>query len=132
MSNGAAFPSDWGPGCPPSDAEEANGIFFRATKNDPPTADDFLSMHELGMQPKFQLSHVRACRWRAVSLYRTLVDIKHYREAFPGLATFIAKGTLSPECGKTKHCPSQAMTSHTEWWSFSGVDRTRRFETVRE
>jgi hypothetical protein len=43
---------------------------------------------------------------------------------------FIAKGTLSPDHGKTKLFPSREMSSHTEWWCFSGIDRTRGFQVI--
>jgi hypothetical protein len=44
------FPADWADiGCPPADAEDASGEVFRIAKNDPPTDEDFLSYHEMGI-----------------------------------------------------------------------------------
>jgi hypothetical protein len=133
MSNGLAFPNDWGTTCPPAEAVAANGTVYRATMNDPPAPDDFRSQVEMGRQPNFKQTKSQACRWRSVSVYQTLADAKQHLAMFPSTGKFVAAGTLDAECGKTKLSPTEIPT-HTDWWAFESVDcaaRAARFKTVQ-
>jgi hypothetical protein len=132
MDEGRVFPSEWGPNCPPQDAQDANGLVFRSTVNDPPAAEDFLSVHELGIVAKYPQTRTSECRRRALSVYRTLKDARQHLELHQKRYKFIAKGVLTADCGKTKLIPSAEMSSHTEWWCCVGIDRTRGFETVKD
>src|SRR4051812_30019025 len=60
------FPSDWPPGCPPSDSEAADGVVYRIAKSSPPGDDDFLSQSELGRKRGDE------CLRRALSVFRGL------------------------------------------------------------
>jgi hypothetical protein len=124
------FPPGWPPGCPPVDAEDANGIVYRATMNSPPTSDDFLSLREKNQKPRYPLTRAGECRYCAVSVYRTMVDAQHHLQVFPWDSKFIARGALTPDCGKTKLTPHPERPSHTEWWPFDGLDRCKCFQVI--
>jgi hypothetical protein len=128
MDNSGTFPSYFPPGCPPADAEPADGVVYRVTKNDPPLSEDFLSIHEIGRQPKYGLRKKHQCQRLALSVYRTLTDVMRHLEMFPATGTLIAVGVLDASCGKTKPTPAKERPTHTSWWCFEGIERSKSFK----
>ena len=116
-----SFPADWPEGCPPDDAEDANGEVFRIVKSDPPTAADFQSYHEMGMARGYP------CRRCGLSVFRSRSDAEHASRAFRNLGKVITEGMLLPEHGKTKQT---GRPSHTTWWPYEGVHRVSLFVVV--
>ena len=49
----------------------------------------------------------------------------------PKLGNLIAKGTLSPEHGKSK-LTSGRLPTHTTWWPYRDVKRASLFSVVSE
>ena len=90
------FPKTW-LDCPPEDADDATGGFYRSVKSKLPSKDDFMTPAELG---KFK--HAPECQRVGVSLLSTIEDARHQLELFPGLNKHIAKGELLPEHGKLR------------------------------
>lgn len=121
-----AFPSDWPNGCPPEDAQDANGTVFRIVKNDPPNDVDFISHFESGRIPK-----APPCLRCGLSVFRELKDAVHQRLLMPKLGRWIAKATLEAVHGKTKLTQGQQPT-HTTWWAYDGVQRASPFTVVSE
>lgn len=116
-----SFPADRPQGCPPTDAEDANGEVFRLVKTDPPTAADFLSYHEMGIT---RGDPIRRC---GLSVFRDRADAEHASRAFPNLGNVIARAVLELGHGKTKQT---GRPTHTTWWPAEGVDRATLFTVV--
>ncbi|WP_022652459.1 hypothetical protein [Aquaspirillum serpens] len=116
------FPSSWPQGCPPDDAEAADGQLFRVAKSYPPTAEDFMSHEELGKK-----STGPQCLRVGLSLFRTLDDAEHLTQLFPKLGQYVMRGQLQPCHGVLKLTPSNRHPTHTTWWPYEGVDRAEPF-----
>jgi hypothetical protein len=112
------FPQDWPPGCPPEDAEDANGEVFRLAKTDPPTAADFQSFHELGIT---RGDPILRC---GLSVFRIASDAEHASRKFRNLGKILAKAMLEAAHGKTKQT---GKPTHTTWWPYAEVDRLSLF-----
>lgn len=118
------FPTDWPPGCPPTDSEIASGVVYRIVNNDPVQDGDFLSQFELG-----KALNADECLRRSLSVYTQLADAEHRRRLTPKLGRLIARATLDQSHGKMKHTGG-AKSSHTEWWPCEGIDRKAGFLVV--
>ena len=116
-----AFPTDWPTGCPPADAEDANGEFYRIVKADPLRADDFLSYHEMGIARGDPILRF------GLSLFRLRSDAELASRTFRNLGKVIAQCELQEEHGKIKQT---GRPTHTTWWPYLGVDRVSLFNVV--
>ncbi len=113
------FPADWPPCCPPPDAVLAHGTVYRVVKNKPPTSLDFRSLFEEGRRLR---PGGDECMFRGLSVFRTITDAHHQREAFPRMGAYVAHLGLSEQHGKMKLTNGQ-QPSHTTWWSVKDMDR---------
>lgn len=120
------FPDDWHD-CPPSEAEPANGVYFRVGRHNPPTADDFRSQAELGRAVTGD-----QCLRVGLSMLRTLSDAQHLTRLTPKLGRQIYRGELDASHGRTKLTSSQKSPSHTTWWPYADTDRVAPFEVVKD
>ncbi|WP_156941280.1 hypothetical protein [Mesorhizobium sp. LSHC422A00] len=114
----SAMPAD----CPLDGALDAHGGVYRLVKTNPPTADDFLSVFELGSD----IPAGRACECHGLSLFRDSEDAEAYADKFPHLGEFIAAATLTPELGKIAETPRNfrgTLISHATWWPYEDVQR---------
>ena len=119
------FPQDWPKGCPPSEAEGANGVYFRVGRYNPPAAEDFQSQAELGLAVGGD-----ECLRVGLSMLRTLADAKHLTRLNGRLGKVIYQGNLDASHGQSKLTSSQRSPSHTTWWPFADMDRTAPFRVV--
>lgn len=118
------FPAAFPPNCPPSDAEDATGIFYRLVKNVPPLESDFLSWHELGKTDRGS-----PCERAGLSVFREMEDAQHYARAIPSIGKHVATATLSGSDGKIKNTPRHPNgQSHCTWWPYQNVDRKAAFK----
>ena len=117
MSQGARFPAEWGPGCPPQDADPASGVVYRVTKSGAPAASDFLSWAEQGKIPKPQTAK-KICESRGLSVFDDLRDARHYLEAFRASGDYIARATLMARDGRMQCTPTRRFPRHVTWWCF--------------
>lgn len=115
------FPTDWPPGCPPDDAEDANGEVYRLAKQMPLATMDFLSYHELGIA---RGDAILRC---GLSVFRLRADAEHASRKFRNMGKVIAMAVLKPEHGKTKQT---GKPTHTTWWPCIGIDRVSLFSVV--
>lgn len=115
------FPDDWPPGCPPEDAEDAQGEVFRVVKKQPPTDDDFKTYHEQGI---VRGDPILRC---GLSVFRLASDAEHASRKFRNMGKLIAKALLQAEHGKTKQT---GKPTHTTWWPYREVDRLSLFIVV--
>jgi hypothetical protein len=118
------YPKDWPKDSPPSKAEPALGIYFRAAKSNPPSSDEFITYAELGRLPKAD-----PCRRSGLSLLRSREDAVHQTQLFPKLGGLIFQARLTAEHGKTLATPA-SLPSHTTWWPCEGIDRAALFHHV--
>jgi len=120
------FPDAWPKDCPPSDAEDADGVVFRVVKHNPPEEEDTATHMETGRLPK-----APPCLRCGLSVFREMRDAAHQRQLLPKLGNLIASATLLPEHGKTKLTKGQRPT-HTTWWAYEGVNRHSLFAVFAE
>lgn len=122
------------PGCPLCEAVPAEGVAFRITRHDPPLPEDFQSNFEKGEEPRPKSSKRLHCRWRALSIYRTIEDARQHIKKWPYVPSYIAAGHLTKKKGKTlltpPNSPETERQSHTEWWCADGIDRTEGFNVI--
>ena len=118
------FPDDWPVDCPPADAQDASGEFYRLVKSDPPASWDLMTHHERGTR-----RHDPPCLRCGLSIFRSRDDAEHQSRIFPKLGKIIGKGILLPTYGKTK--PTGKLT-HTTWWVYTGIDRSAAFTSFEE
>lgn len=122
--------SGYPPGCPLPEAVPADGQAFRIVESDPPTEWDFQSHHERGETPRSTLTRNQQCKWRSLSIYRTIEDARHHLRVFECEDSFIAAGTLTRWMGKTIPSPSRDRPSHASWWRADGVDWRTVFSII--
>jgi len=113
---GMTWPAYYPEECPPDDAADPDGEFYRFVKCDPPGAIDFLSNRELHPGMTYSDSAVE-CRSCALSMIRDLSDVISMQQMVPGFRKrSVAIGTLQSEDGRIAHTPSQRCPSHHSWW----------------
>lgn len=96
--------------CPPKEAEDAAGEYYRCVKRDPPMGVDFESAEEQERYPDAD-----PCMRKAVSLFRDVESAEHQLRLFRGWKSkFIARGHLSGNHGKTL---ATGRPTHTSWWT---------------
>jgi hypothetical protein len=101
--------------CPPEDAVDAVGEFYRLISGTTPKAADFLSYRELYPDREFL---VPECQAGGLSIYPTLEGISGLIRRIPALRKKkkLAKAVLEPELGKIKNTPSGNDPTHHTWW----------------
>jgi len=120
------FPDDWGADCPPADATDAGGTYYRRVLHAPPTAEDFRSIVEMRSR---RVSAALMCQARGLSVFTVLEDALDYAERYPDSGNLIAKAVLDGTDGRTKPTPSQG-NSHTTWWPYENVARHAKFSVL--
>lgn len=116
--------------CPPSEAADANCTVFRTVKADPPSEADFLSYLEEG---KGDIKPHKQCQACGISVFRTLKDAQHQRDAIPGVYKRpIAVGQILPTHGKAMDTSSRKFPSHVTWWCYEGTLRAVLFQVYSE
>lgn len=118
--------------CPPFDAVDANGDFFRLTRDNPPTERDFRTFAELGLRPR-EDNCIR-CGLSCFALERDAVKLFQYMERrhpnTNSLGRHVARIVLTPADGKVK--PTRNPSHHT-WWMYHDSERLATFrEVVRD
>ena len=120
------FPEGWPESCPPADAEDAGGVYFRLVNASPPSVSDFESHLESGRVPKGP-----PCLRAGLSVFRTLRDVRHQAALIPALGSMIAQATLDAAHGKSKPTKGK-VPSHTTWWPYADTDRRVLFSVVEQ
>lgn len=102
--------------CPPADASEPGGLFYRLVVTDPPTAEDFMSQADLAPSRDWG-PPAKDCAARGLSLQGSDEDVAILRNRIPSLRTkYTAQGNLDRALGLLKHTPSRHYKAHHTWW----------------
>lgn len=118
------WPAFYPPDCPPKDANEFSGSFFRFVENDPPNGSDFLPMIIQNPNKKY----TPLCKACGISLFKNETDLNILMRRIPAYRNKkIAHGTLNQNCGRGKHTPNQFYQSHYTWWIPDGLTICEHF-----
>ena len=113
---GMTWPAHYPKGCPPADAMDADGQFYRFVSNDPPQGDDFLSLRQLNPRRTYP-DVATECQSCGLSLLQDASDAKRMKSRIPAFRNkLVAIGALRPDCGRVLPTPSRSSTSHHTWW----------------
>lgn len=121
------FPDNWPKNCPPNEAQDASGVYYRVGKSNPPATADFKSHVEMNKK-----SRGDECIRNGLSVFSKQEEARHLIQIFPMLGSHVYQGELQAEHGKVKPTPSDQNPSHTTWWPYNGVDRAKLFQTQGE
>ena len=72
------FPKNWPQNCPPEEAQDANGVYYRVGKNNPPATADFKSHVEMNKRSKGD-----ECMRNGLSVFSKLQEARHLIRIFP-------------------------------------------------
>lgn len=124
---------DWfPPNCPPPEAADASGEFYRLVSEDPPVEADFRSNRELADAGEARATwpESKECQACGLSVTETLADAEATRKAFGALRKKrIAVGAVDGD-GKLLATPSRKAPSHHSWWRNVGDVAWQTFVVV--
>lgn len=122
------WPNDFPEGCPPGDAQLADGTVYRVVMNNPPTYEDFFSYKVINPHMDYG---ARDCQARGLSVYRVAADANQTRRRVPALRSgMVAEGNLDAEMGVIKDAPMNG-NSHITWWVPEEVQPQSMFVVVQ-
>lgn len=105
--------------CPPSDAIDSEGTFYRVSHGNPAESSDFFSQRLLAPDKQFHGEGIDECIVRAVSVFAELNDAKNLLKLPKFKKANIAIVHLHEQDGKIK---KTFKKSHYSWW------RSKSFE----
>jgi len=101
------------PSCPPSDATDCQGTYYRVSNGNPAESCDFFSQRLLAPDKKFKGEGIDECIVRAVSVFAELDDAKNLLKLPKFKRANIAELHLQEQDGKIK---KTFKKSHHSWW----------------
>jgi hypothetical protein len=115
------WPAHFPENCPPADAAEPVGVFFRLLLGQVASLDDLASHFELGKRFRFH----RLCIACGLSCLPSREEIEEVKQRYPGMAAMtIARIDLTGLPGRLKATPSGSQPGHHTWWLPSEADRS--------
>lgn len=105
--------------CPPEDAKECHGEYYRIANGDPATSPDFFSQRKLQPTKLFAGQGIDECITRAVSLFKDKHDAQRRLKLPKFRHSVIAIVTLYPKDGAIKKTFGD---SHYSWWRSKDFD----------
>lgn len=105
--------------CPPEDAKECNGIYYRIANGNPATSADFFSQKRLQPDKIFTGEGIDDCIVKSISLFSDRKEIEKRLKLPKFRKGVIAEVRLEPKDGMIKKTFGNA---HYSWW------RTNEFE----
>lgn len=88
--------------CPPEDAKECNGVFFRIANGNPTTSADFFSQRKLQPSKIFKGEGIDDCIVKSISLFSDKKEIEKRMKLPKFRKAVIAEVKLEPKDGKIK------------------------------
>jgi hypothetical protein len=100
--------------CPPANAVEPNGVYYRFVSSETITDDDFISLKML----KPDKNHwPKECQARALSLTKDIASSVEMIKKLPQFKTKrLAQVQLGPDDGLILNTPSSNNKNHISWW----------------
>ena len=108
--------------CPPEDAKECNGIYFRIANGNPATSEDFFSQRKLRPDKVFKGAGIDECIIKSISLFSNRREIEKRMKLPKFKKAVIAEVKLEPKDGMMKKTFGFA---HYSWW------RTNDFKVLQ-
>lgn len=105
--------------CPPRDAVDCKGRFYRIANGNPAQSADFFSQRQLAPDKVFKGQGIDECIVRAVSLFADLDDAKKRMRLPKFKHSTIAVVELHPKDGVMK---KTFADSHYSWWRTKDFD----------
>ncbi len=112
-------------GCPPSDAVQLNGIFYRLVESIPPTETDFWSLRKLFPLKSFKTDE---CIARACSIMTTFEDCTALKKLPNQRGKQVIEIHLSDKSGVGKKTGKNP--SHISWWRAKDFDPILSYREV--
>lgn len=106
--------------CPPNDAFEPNGMYFRLADGEKPTCSDFWSHRKIWPTKSF---HTTECIAMAVSVFSDAAPLSALKKMPLHASKSIVAVHLLPDSGRVKQ--TGANTHHHSWW------RALDFEVIK-
>jgi hypothetical protein len=120
------FPAD----CPPDDATDAVGNFYRFAESDPVTGKDCIC---LWIRQNGNIQGANKCGACGLSVFTDLKDADRLRKIFKTYRKkHLAAASLATPTGKIKSTPTSAIKSHHTWWVPIGVQAETLLIVVKE
>lgn len=107
------------PSCPPVDARECEGTYYRVSHGNPAESEDFFSQRQLAPDKVFKGEGIDDCIVRAVSVFSLLDDAKRLLRLPKFKQANIAEVQLESQDGKIKKTFNK---SHYSWWRSKNFD----------
>ena len=105
--------------CPPTDAKQCEGYYYRIAKGNPATTEDFFSQRKMQPDKVFKGLGIDECVTRAVYLFLE-IELAEKRLKIPKCKkASIALVTLEPKDGVLKKTSGIA---HYSWWRTKGFN----------
>ena len=99
--------------CPPSDATDCKGTYYRVSFGNPAESRDFFSQKRLAPNKQFKGEGIDECIVRAVSIFAELNDAKNLLKLPKFKNAHIAELKFKEQDGKMK---KTFKKSHYSWW----------------
>ena len=107
------------PSCPPADATDCKGTYYRVSHGNPAESHDFFSQRLLAPDKQFHGEGINECIVRAVSIFAELNDAKNLLKLPKFKNANIAKLHFKEQDGKMK---KTFKKSHYSWWRSKSFD----------
>lgn len=108
--------------CPPTDAEQCEGYYYRIANGNPATTEDFFSQRKMQPDKVFKGLGIDECVTRAVSLFSEREEAEKRLKLPKFRKASIALVALEPKDGVLKKTFGMA---HYSWW------RTKEFNVLQ-
>lgn len=113
-------------GCPPDSAQKIQKVVYRLVRNDPPTAHDFRTAHELNNHKDKD-----PCQRCSLSVSGSLDASKELRRFVPAFKDRkISSGVITPLVGVIMDTSEKVQDDHWSWWPRKGLPRHTYFAVI--
>ena len=129
---GLTWPGDFPADCPPKEAFNANGTYYRVAKNDPPEPGDFEPIYHKGhARAKNEMRKGRTkCQTMGLSVYTDIDDAIQCAGTYRSLGREIVQLSLTQSSAKIASTEGLFDSHHTLWIP-EGFDLTQHSRVIR-
>jgi hypothetical protein len=123
MTGSLTWPKDFPADCPPGQASNAVGTYYRIVKHDPPEPSDFEAIyHRDSARAEDAMTFGKTqCETMGLSVYADINHAIQCASRFRKLGRIIARLTLTYGSGKALQTRGTFVSHHT-WWKPDGFD----------